>query len=500
MKKHEIQQLLLQHSWENVKLWDSIGEYPPGVVYLRMTHVGASAIFVCDEREKSILDKPEVIEPRLLRDPHRIIGTTHIMDLLYFSDFSMIETPPRLCFHDPNREFGITLNFPTTEEMRSMKDMISKVFTTEMPTLPGFFRIARFCPPIGALAKKGKETTYSINILQRRDWLDSLLELRNSVRGKPCRTVATEQEITDMELPLLLREKTVPEHCVLDVWLKLSHLPSVQEFGGSWIDDYSAAESQWMTRTVGQLNRSKTQRDMIERLTEELLLTPFPKHMLDQPDDFLHKFSFEILMTVAQIDPVYNDHLSILLPIFVMIIVVVNPVIQPDGTVKVNDRDVVDRTKAKAISFWLFLGICMSAEHGRLFSIFPGSCLKLFEDMRAYLVSKNPVFEALDCGQNSVAGLVNSFLMLFCDVLDQKDCCDLWSVGLACDSVHEIVCAFLCVCCALIPANFHPESDAITWVHLVERVIARENMGVLVKCAVSVYNNCCDEVRQLLSH
>ena len=499
MERSVVSEALSRHKWENVRFWDAVTESQPGTLHLRLTRSGQGvAIFVGGDSDADILDKPEVYECSLMRDPHKVIGSVHIMNLVYYCDYSVIDSPPRICFHDPNREFGITLNFSVIEHMHELNEVVSKVFTTEIPNLPGFYQITRFSPGVAAMTRKGKEHVCSLELLSSNEYLDETVEFGNTLRSSCHKVVASEQEIDEMDLMALLMEKSAPKNRVLGCWLKLLNLPSVEDFSGEVVEDYCIAEAQWKTRSVSQMNRSKVLRETIARLTEELLLTPFPKQILDQPNDFIHKFSFEVLMTFVQIDPLYIEKLQVLLPIFVIVIITVNPLIQADGSVKI-DGHCMDCTRAKALCFWLFWRILTSAEHMRLFSVLPASSLKLFEDMRNYLVSKNSAFEALKCTTSDVADLSKSFMLLFCDILQYEDCCELWTVALASGSVHELMSCLLCVCCALIPVNFRPPGDEITWSSLFERVLAREDMDLLTACSLKLLQICTDKVRSLLA-
>jgi hypothetical protein len=70
-----------------------------------------------------------------------------MFDLAYYAELTYMDKPPRVCFHDPAQELGVSLNFPDQQSFDAFVETMRRNLTVGQPGLPGFYKIYRFTPP-----------------------------------------------------------------------------------------------------------------------------------------------------------------------------------------------------------------------------------------------------------------------------------------------------------------------------------------------------------------
>ncbi|OHT05633.1 hypothetical protein TRFO_26510 [Tritrichomonas foetus] len=493
--------IALQTTWPNIRIWDSLNDSQEGSLYFRYTNAAAALIFIPFHSDHSILDEPEKYESDIFDEPHRIYGDVQVLDLLYYSEFSIIDNPPRICFHDPVKEFGISLNFQNKEEILEAQVKLSRFLTIESPNLPGFFKITRFLPPFGFIPKRQRQISFnSAQALTNEEILNVMILFQQSL--KP---TTLERPLIDLNDPCLndkysLAHKLLTHNLytisVLESWLLLLNLPKIEEFSTN-TQKYLILKAQWEVYTLSQLNRSNETRELISLISKLLLTKAFPKELCNGSDDFIRKFSFSVLMAIGQVDKIYTKpaNMSFFIDILMIILLVVYPINQENNheknKVKLKNGKIVDRDTAEAITFWLLLRISLSAEHYRLMPLYSKDKTLVTETLTGFINKIIPSINYFLKDFPNFSDIADTICCLFSDILISEECIDLCTAALIYGSIHEFSIFFITVCIVFKFGKILECQDkkSLRWKHLIKECIIAKKINFLISATFSLFES-----------
>jgi hypothetical protein len=208
-------------------------------------------------------------EPYLSQDGH------HIFNLAFYSELTVIDGPPRLCFHDPTQELSLSLNFASKAAFQELFDYLQDRLTVVSPGLPGFFVIHRFRPPLSRDQRfksviQGRRMGVSDGAAVRDS--DDSLSAHTQLLGRLTPAIGQTSDCSMREasdeavmaalgsrsdLRALLRQFSIPDHLKWRAWLSVIGLYPVDSIGDELRRQYWVAKRQWSTITRSQLGRSQ---------------------------------------------------------------------------------------------------------------------------------------------------------------------------------------------------------------------------------------------------
>jgi len=491
-------------SWPNACFFDSESMSYNGTIHFRYNDVAACLIFISEHSDLSVLSNIYDFSSDLLSPPIRNVKGCCIVDLIYYCEFSIIDDPPRICFHDPVQEFGISFNFKTKEEALDIQQFLRSYLTTEIPNLPGFFRITRFLPSFGPQITKSRKmsSTQPIQLSPvSHDELRNILTLfqqcitpviTNKNQIRPLMNNLDINSMTLGELKQAISNQTLPIPMCFETWLKLLFLPQPHEFKGELLSKYFSVKSQWSTFTKTQLSRSESYRKYISQLTLLIKSVDFPEDLKSANSEFLELVAFNVLMTIGEIDRNYHKYMKSLLDILIVILRLMNPVFSSTTNIKIQSGYEIDQPTFEAIAFWMLLKLMLRGELLRILPLSSTSPSSIFEPLNQYLTKYCPHFYQMlsSMGCFDLSALVPLVSSLFIPSFSYHDILSVLTAALSSRNVHEF---FLCMVIVCLLFNKEPMLNdtfpvVTDWISYIWKSIDENGLDFIISASLVFLN------------
>ena len=489
------------HKWENISYLDSNCDPHDGTLYFRYTDLGAAFIVITNPENQKILEQPEVYFSDPLENPTREVDGNFILDLLYYSEYSFIDDPPRLCFHDPTQEFGISLAFSSKEDGNNMKEFLKIHLTIETPNLPGFYKITRFCPPFYIPAprqRKGSMTSQQLAPISLDEFRNLVLVFQQVITPENYRNNKSEmrplytQEITDFSshesISRIIHDYTMTQANVFRSFLTLLYLPQPENFDDILMKKYINTKNQWRNFTISQLIRSDIYCDFINKLTQSINKTNFnaifPKDMVN----FLHKITFNILMTICEFDRQFHAWTHPLIDILFILIRSAHITLSKDKICICNNIT-IELEKLESILFWMLLKFMIRTEVLRLLPMTNKTPLQIVEPLSQFLFKATPyIHEAISC---KTCGLLEAAPFLsscFVGFFTFEETEEIWLAALSSTNSHDFFLCFIIVGIVFSGEELRSDIDEIAEslgiMNLVKQSIDKYSLGFIISSAI----------------
>lgn len=245
-------------------------------------------------------------EPYINSDGH------HLLDLKYYSEITIIEEFPRICFHDATQEPGIVFNFRSKEEYQIFLSYLKSSFTMLSSTMQGFFKIKHFQPQIFD-SNFIKERISAINSANDLDFekkqaiFSAHSKIIKEIAPQGLNVQAPDSELNQafeskIKMTELLQKYSIPDDRKADVWLFLTGISPLEKLDEKRFNDYLNLREQWSSLTQSQWERSNLIREQIEQLSRAI--NQNKNKLLTIAGPSIIKVVFNVIMSICHL---YND-------------------------------------------------------------------------------------------------------------------------------------------------------------------------------------------------
>lgn len=453
--------------FKNISLYLTGRPTIEGSVYIEWTEIGAWMHFVQDGVESpSPFTGPFILTPLL--DPYICNEGHHMFDLTFYSEATVIEEPPRLCFHDPTQELGISLNFATKEAFQECFNYIKREMTVISPGLPGFYQIKRNCPEpsygVPNFQENKQKLKQSLINDQRKlgenlllDDHSQLIEKITNMIGVYAVTSSKEnlpkasvEQLTQAmssskaDVKKLLRQYTVPDAMKADVWAYLIGLAPLNNLNPELIKQYTRIKTQWKTTSQSQYVRSKLIRERLSACIDYVNANKQAFLSVAVSDTSVLTVAFNVFMSVSQVYQFASDHKDTLKNVFrVFLWLFVKDITKDDkgGQLFVGSNGVtMDIESLETVIFWSILFIMEGGEMRRMMETPESELAHLVQPISDFIFLAHPsMFKHLHTtgvNYSKIAPLVMNHLST---LLPLCDCIDTWFAALTAPCFIEFI-------------------------------------------------------------
>ena len=485
--------------WENIAFEDSYFNETKGTLFFRYTDIGAVLVVVKKENLEEFKKSGVLYESNPLNEEISVVNGNIVIDLLFYTEFSIMKEPIRVNFADTTKEYGICITFNDYRAQNDFFLFLKSYLTVEIPKLPGFFRITRFLPPFSSQILKTRRNSVAQRVdmpdISDDDKLNLLISFQQSLTPhykffKPNRPLCDEtvKLNTVDEIKNALMNFTLRPEMVFDVWLKLLYLPQIEDFKTKLMGQYLTVKKQWTSLNESQIKRSTWMLESIKAV--EKATNDFESQQAIPRE--LSKCVFDILMTIGHIDSNYYNFLDKIVHIMQVIIYKAKPVFNKDGTVIIEGKT-VGFEHFESIVFWIILKLLMRGELSRLFPISMEAPQIVFEPISFFLERTCPYLLNLLCefGFFDLTEVVPYVLDLFSSFFDYDQTVELWTAAMCSSSLFEFFISFV-ICCLVFNAHtllYEDRRIGIKWVELIKIPIDQFGLKFLISAAIQLTNS-----------
>ena len=465
--------------WDDAIFIDFECKQHHGTLHFRYNDIGAVLILVSDPEKNEILEKTELHPSNPVDNPIRVIDGNYVVDLLYYSDYSFIDDPPRFCFHDPIQEFGISFLFKSKECVDDIAKFFKQYLTVDAPGLPGFFKIFRYVPQFAPPVIKPRRgapvavpvqlppITYGeyVNaVLVFQQTIDQNMGKRGEIRPLFNGTIKDIHSIE--EVRMIMREYTLPKSLVFRAWATMLRVFQPDEIDSDFVEKYMNIKAQWTDITNSQFLRSNLYCKIINTLTDEVKSTPIPKQFPAEIHKFIRKTAFNVIMSLAEIDRQLHQWTHPLIDIF-YIVLDISLVKVDDGKIYVCNDVEITRDNFEALIFWMMLKIAMRGELFRILPLFRNNEQTIVDPMLQYILKVSPYFyEELNQNVYGAVDAAQYLVNLFTGFFQIEQIENIWSAALASLNFHEFLICF--IICGLVYSGQKIRAEDDMNVHVVD--------------------------------
>lgn len=426
-----------------------------GSVHLRKLALTSGCVFLdenCDTPDP--FTHPYTLSP--ISEPYIAEKGHHIFDLSYFCELTLIDSPPRLCFHDPAQEAGITLNFDSKMQFDSFFSCLKKSYYITAPSLPGFFQIARLYPSLSPsqhfdLYKKDMKS----KILQSAPDDQSILELderHNQIlsqvlRNETPKTLIEDDVRKEMDsnenISSYLKQYKVSPNFRSEMWIKLNHLGDDNSIYPFFAEKYLLIKKQWDHIYASQFHRASSMNNMLESIYKKIIA--FKQKILSViPNLSMIKVTFNVIVTIVHLYQFLSNNINdVLYMIRVFYRMLILKVEKSNGVISftITDKIKLGQTDFEALIFW---SLIVLLEKGEIVKQFEKTKLNLcygIELMSDLIFAIHPkLYQVIYSNNPNALEYFLPFLTAYLsNVLPVCDCCDLWLASLAAPNMLEFI-------------------------------------------------------------
>lgn len=328
-------------------------------------------LYFCSDNEKTenpFIGDSNFLHP--LRSPYVFKGGHHIFDLNYFSEVTVIDSPTRICFHDPAQDPGLSINFEDKETYRQFFDYLSTALTIIAPGLPGFYSIIRCVPPLSNNPKFATQVASFRRHFSIEKELIDICEIQNVVIPmitqfqKPSNMTPDEIKSWSSDkskLIELLHTKFLPKDAKVDAWCLLTGIGKVETPNSDVITLYKNFKNQWFTLTDSQFRRSSKRYSDIAKITAAI--ENDKKRLLTVvADESILQISFNIIMSLVVLYDFLGNHIDEVITLLGIVYYIFIKSVNNGKLYQVKDDVEYDQETIEAVAFWSMIYLLEACE------------------------------------------------------------------------------------------------------------------------------------------
>jgi hypothetical protein len=461
----EIRMLFSRRFCENVSLYVSNGTSVEGSVSVLRAHFGPFGYFRATDCS---LPFPfdSILELNPLCDPYRSSNGHYIFSLSYYSELTVIEDPPRLCFHDSMQELGISLNFVSEAAFSEYFSLVEEEITLvtrimSLRVLPAFFIVQRFNRALLRTDQRSTIDAAKSELLAQgptnNDDLfsshsdlicrfNALCESTSQTKGKMMPLATADQLSNALSSPEslngLLKHFSIPDDQKAEVWLfqlGFTTPGQVPDAIRSW---YSDIKGSWCHVTESQYRRSQLTSSSFRACSDYIEgYRTFFQEIVGDPT--IISIAFNVFMNIIQVYHCFVDHLDLLrTPFGVLLRIFVDKTRTANGdTVFIGRKgQQYDRETLEIMLFWSLLFL-LEAGESRLLVDEKDGTHQIAEEVNSFIFLVHPqLFKCLfDAGVRDYDDLGPLLMTFFASELKWNQCADIWLAAMASPNIMTFI-------------------------------------------------------------
>lgn len=284
----------------------------------------------------------------------------YLFDLNYYSEVTLVDNPPRVCFHDPSQNPGLSLNFTDTDKYKEFFTYISSAITITSPGLPGFYSVIRFVPPLSSNPKFFTQmASMKKRFLQEEDILD-ICGIQNVIIPmitqfqKP--TILKKEEFDECMksrdlLVETLQHRLLPMEFKADAWCLLSGMGPIESPIPLVLESYRTCRNIWQTMTESQLRRSSKRQNDIAKITNIVHVNR--KNLLTVvADESILTITFNTLMSLLILYDFLGNHIEQVITLVRIVYYIFIKSVKDGKLYEVKENVEYDSETMEAVTFW----------------------------------------------------------------------------------------------------------------------------------------------------
>ena len=398
-----------------------------------------------ENQENPFLENAFILNP--FSDPFKEKNGHILIDLSYFSEFTVMGDPPRLCFHDSTEDPSISFNFPSKNYILEFLNDLKTFVTLTEHDLPGYYKIVRFSPQFLPFKTPNlPEISDSITYFQLHSSIISQI-----ISDKSSNTNSQINLKNIDELKNYLKNNVAPLHLKAQVWSLLSGIGDLSNINPFILQTYEKIKDQWSKICYSQTQRSSKFMTSAVNLSETILKLK-QKFLTIIPNPKILISVFNVIMSICQVYNVLNNKQEDLLYILRVFIALFSRkiLIQNDEIFYIINNDIT--LSLKEFETCLFWSIIILLEKGeaKFLLISNNSNEKKFNILKNYLLNIFPhSISLINSKGNPIIGNTVQMIDRYGScILPLCDCADLWIAALASNKMLDflyssIITAFL---------------------------------------------------------
>ena len=510
---------LFPHSAENIVLFFDGRSTQPGTFTIIEAGLGAIACLKTPDanEENPCLSDPFLLNP--LTDPFLEQGGWFLFSLNYYSDMTVIEDPPRICFHDATQEMGISVNMSTAEEFRSLFAKMREHLNITATGLPGFFKMNRPASLIsGSYDFEVNKKSMKQKIENGLDDSDSDLavlhrELINTISPRDTQMVLdpNEEQLNQAfesldKLREYVKGHKVPKARSAEVWGMLIGIGDITKVPETFLSMSRVSKFQWKSKRYSQLKRSSKDVNSMKQLNG--VINSFKQKLVTVVNDIaILQITFDLVMTVSQVYGFCQQNYAMLIYIlrvlYSMFIKRIEKSADGSYSVVVNDRITLSGEHFEAIAFWSVIYIM---EKGEIRTALTGENDAHLTQITDFLTAVDP-FALRRLYQNSRTSARDPFdnMLLpvttyLSSVLPLCDCINLWILAFSTRSPFEFLncCIITCFIFSFTPSE--DRDDLRAFIQIVTKTLQDLDIRQVMYITFNLYSKYRELFRQSLKH
>lgn len=496
---------LFPYTAENVVLFFDGHNTPPGAFTIIESGLGAVA---CLKTTEATGENPCIADPFLmnpLSSPFVERDGWILFSLNYYTDLTVIDDPPRICFHDATQEMGISLNPASAEEFRDLFDNLRKHLDVTPTGLPGFFRINRSASLIsGSYEFESNKRSIKQRIENGPADADPELAGKHSVlfntispRDTPMVLDPNEEQLNLAfesidRMREYIRCNKVPKSRAAEVWCMLVGLGNIETVPESFLTMYRTVRSQWQSRKYSQLKRCAHVVDSMKQLNG--VINNFKQKLVTVVNDVsILQVTFDLVMSISQLYTFCEHNYVMLIYILRVFYAMFVQKLEKSGdgslSFVVNETITLDRDHFDTILFWSVIYIM---EKGEIRNVLTGESNAHLTQITDFLTAVDPFVlhrlyqssrshDPFDEMQLPVTTYLSSILPLC-------DCVNLWLVAFSTRYPFEFLNCCIITCFMFSFVAREDREDLRSFVQIVTRTLQDLDIRHVMYITFNIYS------------
>lgn len=476
-------------SFENISMFQPCSTSTTGRISLVKFAITYALYFV----ENGVTTPNPFTDPYTLTpfsDPYISNNGHHLIDLKYYSEITIIEEFPRICFHDATQEPGIVLNFKTKDEYRVFLNFLKSNFIMISSIMQGFFMIKIFQPPIldsnfvrEMVAQI--DSNKDIDAENKQIVFTAHSKIIKEIAPSAINTKPTESELNEAfeskaKMKEFLQKFSVPDDRKADVWLFLANLGPLEKLNEQRLNEYLQLREQWTTITKSQWDRSSRFRDDIEQLSRTINQNKNKIIMIGGPS--VIKIVFNISMSICHLfNVLHSKHSEIVQLIQVFLSIFISN--DEDNNHDLSSKDcrfhshrkevVFTADELEGVVFWSLLYLLERCEIRNLLSIPEKEKKSITQPVSDIISIIHPcLFKLMQIrGVDNFEQLTPLLTMCFSTLLTSCNCVDIWLAAISTENPLDYIQSMIVSCLLFnFPNIWQKSSTKIDLSKLVDQV------------------------------
>lgn len=454
-------------SFENISMFRPCSSSVIGRVSLVKFAITYALYFVENEvSTPNPFTDPYILTP--FSEPYINVNGHHLLDLKYYSEITIIEEYPRVCFHDATNEPGIVFNFRTKDEYRVFLNFLKSNFIMNSSIMQGFYMIKYFQPPIfdtNFVQERIQQVNSNkdIDAENKQIVFNAHSKIIKEIAPSTINTQAPESELNQAfesksKMIDFLQKYSVPDDRKADVWLFLTNLGPLEKLNEQRLNDYLRLREQWTTITKSQWDRSNRLRNEIEQLSRAI--NQNKNKLLMIGGSSIIKVVFNITMSICHLfNALHSKHSELLQLVQVFLSIFISNEDDTNNNSKNSSTEnfrynshrkgvVFTADELEGFVFWSLLYLLERCEIRNLLSVPDKEKKSITQPVSDIINIIHPcLFKLMQIrGADNFEQLTPLLTMCFSTLLTSCNCVDIWLAAISTENPLNFIQSMIVSC------------------------------------------------------